>query len=344
MLRADRRRALPVPRPGSRTNTHEVLHQVLSWYFDVVYGRREGPGVVPFYCDPARVGDFAVRPSELAVGSDAALFQLFVAMSMFQAQRDVVIMRRQGSMTRVGVRALTDVGYLGRAIGRHRCSALRSAETLVRECDVTKRRDAVDCGRHPGAQCHVKDATLAFQRMGDMGKLPTSTWLLLWKDGGIRKVLSEVRQGDSSPTKRAAVLVRRLGQVHRVGRKLATMFVSALSTPALAPGLTPWTPAIDGNDLVVIDTNVARAVDTLRRRGAPATYDSREGWIRDQAEAVDLQTFHPQVPSYSPRLLQQALYAFCSGSNRRAAGDVCAEKKAACASCSPSVCPFVSRA
>src|SRR5689334_18515550 len=131
MLLAGRRCALPVPRRGRRANTREVLHQVLSWYFDVVYGRREGPGVLPFYCDPAKVGGFAVLPSELAAGSDAVLFQLFVAMSMFQAQRDVVIMRRQGSMTRVGVRALTDVGYLGRAIGRHQCAALRSGQTFV---------------------------------------------------------------------------------------------------------------------------------------------------------------------------------------------------------------------
>jgi len=49
------------------------------------------------------------------------------------------------------------------------------------------------------------------------------------------------------------------------------------STPALAPGLTPLFPDINGNVLVVVDTNVARAVDALRKPGAPKTYEAREG-------------------------------------------------------------------
>ncbi len=152
--------------------------------------------------------------------------------------------------------------------------------------------------------------------MGDMGKLPTSAWLLLWKSGGVREVLADVCRQEASPTKRAALLVERFARVHRVGRKLATMFVSALSTPALAPGLTPWFPDINGHELVVVDTNVARAVDALRDPGAPKTYDARERWVREQAAHLDLREFRRDVPSYSPRLVQQALYAFCSKSNR----------------------------
>ena len=102
----------------------------------------------------------------------------------------------------------------------------------------------------------MKEATVVFNRMGDMGKLPTSAWLRLWKDGSVRDMLAYVCREEPSPTKRATLLVERFSRVHRVGRKLATMFVSALSTPALAPGLTPWFPMVDGNDLVVIDTNV----------------------------------------------------------------------------------------
>lgn len=173
-----------------------------------------------------------------------------------------------------------------------------------------------------------------------MGKLPTSAWLRLWKDGGVREVLADVCRAEAAPTKRAALLVERFAKVHRVGRKLATMFVSALSMPALAPGLTPWFPDIDGNELVVVDTNVARAVDTLRLRGAEKSYEARERWVREQAERIDLRQFHPEAPQYSPRLVQQALYAFCSKSNRVARGDECASAETPCGSCAPVLCPF----
>src|SRR5204862_5307538 len=130
-------------------------------------------------------------------------------------------------------------------------------------------------------------------------KLPTAAWLLFWKNGGIHRVLDEVQRGEPSPVRRAVALVRRFGEVHRVGRKLATMFVSALSTPALAPGLTPWFPVIDGNELVVVDTNVARAVDALCAPGAPKSYDARERWVREQAAKIDLRMFQPELPAYS---------------------------------------------
>jgi hypothetical protein len=186
----------------------------------------------------------------------------------------------------------------------------------------------------------VKDSTVVFNRMGDMGKLPTSAWLRLWKAGGVREVLAEVCRDEASPTKRAELLVERFARVHRVGRKLATMFVSALSTPALAPGLTPWFPDIDGNDLVVVDTNVARAVDALREPGAPRTYDARERWVREQAAQLDLLDFRADLPRYSPRLVQQALYVFCSKSNRAARGDPCVDRVTPCGACSRPLCPF----
>jgi hypothetical protein len=186
----------------------------------------------------------------------------------------------------------------------------------------------------------VKNATVAFNRMGDMGKLPTSAWLHLWKGDGLRDLLYQVLDKERQPTRRAAIMVERLARVHRVGQKLATMYVSALSTPALAPGLTPWFPEIDGNQLVVIDTNVARAVDTLRGAGAPRSYAARERWVRERAAELDLRQFHRGLPRYSPRLVQQAVYAFCSKSNRVASADDCAVRDVACASCAPSLCPF----
>jgi hypothetical protein len=258
---------------------------------------------------------------------------------MYQALRDVVIMRQQREFPAAALRVVADARQVGKAIGGHACSALKVAE-FEETCDVYKEAKAVDCGRCPGVPCHVKDATVAFRRMGDMGKLPTSAWLRLWKHGGLNALLSEVCDLEPSPTRRAHILVERIGQVHRVGRKLSTLFVSALSTPALAPGLTPWFPTVDGNDLVVVDTNVARAVDTLRGPGAAMTYGARETWVRQQATLIDLRQYGADLPSHSPRLLQQAIYGFCSKSNRVAGGDRCAERTTPCEECVAALCPF----
>lgn len=316
------------------------LRSVAAWYFANRYGLSEGPTARPFYCDPDRVGAFSVTREDLATGSDAAVFRLFVTVSMYQALRDVVIMRQQRLLPLASMRVVADASFVKQSIAQHECPVLRSTDTFEEGCDVSKVGEVVDCGICPGTACHVKDATVVFNRMGDMGKLPTSAWLRLWKAGGVGEVLAEVCRDNASPTKRAALLVERFARVHRVGRKLATMFVSALSTPALAPNLTPWFPDIDGNDLVVVDTNVARAVDALREPGAPRTYDARERWVREQAAQLDLREFRPNLPSYSARLVQEALYAFCSKSNRTARGDACSARATACSGCAPAICPF----
>lgn len=308
---------------------------IVRWYFDE--GRVEG---LPFYCDPARIGAFAIEPDELAAGTDAAIFRLFVTLSMYQALRDVVIMRQQRSITRRSMRVVADVATVKRSITRHACPTLGSVEAFEQRCDVTKDGNEIDCGTCRGVACHVKDATCVFNRMGDMGKLPTSAWLRLWRGGGVKSLLNEIYLAELSSTKRAVLLVERFAAVHRVGRKLATMFVSALSTPALAPGLTPWFPEVDGNELVVVDTNVARAVDALRAPRAPKTYDARERWVREQATKLDLRVFDTSLPAYSPRLVQEALYAFCSKSNRVAREDACVGRSAPCALCAPTLCPF----
>ena len=313
------------------------LRSAVAWYlkdYDSLANKR------PFYCDPKRVGAFAVAAADLAAGNSAAIFRLFVTLSMYQALRDVVIMRRQLSLPPASVRLVADADTLKRSVAGQPCAALGSAETFEERCDVSKLNGGADCGTCPGVSCHVKDATLVFNRMGDMGKLPTSAWLRFWNDGGMRELLAIVCREDAAPTNRAVLLVERFARVHRVGRKLASMFVSALSTPALAPGLTPWFPDIDGNNLVVVDTNVARAVDALREAGARKTYEAREQWVRQQAATLDLREFSSDLPRYSPRLVQQALYAFCSKSNRVADGDDCTQAIGPCTQCAPTLCPF----
>jgi hypothetical protein len=333
----------PDPLRVQATQDGEQLSTIVRWFLKGPYRLLDGSVAPPFYCDPKCVGAFAVIPEELAAGHNVAVFKLLVALAMYQALRDVVIMGQQRLMPHADVRVLADVGFLGQSVATHRCPKLLSPEAFKAGCDVSKRGKLVDCGSYPGAPCHVKRATVAFNRMGDMGKLPTSAWFLLGKDGGLQRVLDQVHRQSPSPTKRAELLVTRIAQIHRVGRKLATMFVSALATPALAPGLTPWFPEVDGNQLVVVDTNVARAVDALRGAGAPKTYDSREHWVREAAALIDLRRLRPDLPQCSPRLVQQALYSYCSKSNRVARMDPCAQAASTCEACVVALCPVRAR-
>ena len=317
-----------------------ALEKVVTGFCGLPTRDDGGSGAAPFYCDPARVGGFAVDREELAAGTDAAVFKLFVTLSMYQALRDVVVSRQQQSLLYEAMRTVADSRFVGASIDQHSCPALRSAESLEADCDVVKRDGAVDCLTCPGVSCPVKDASVTFNRMGDMGKLPASAWLRVWQDGGLPLLLEEVLRTEATPARRADALVLRFATVHRVGRKLATMFVSALSTPALAPGLTPWFPAVDGNHLVVVDTNVARAVDALRAPDAPKTYEARSTWVREQAALIDLRKFRADLPAFSPRIVQEALYVFCSKSNRVVRGDACAGRRSPCEGCIPTLCPF----
>ena len=302
------------------------LRRVVTWYFAHVYGVREGR--------------FAVKPEALAAGRDDALFRLFVGLSMYQARRDVVIMQQQRTMTAVVVASLSSSRRLRQLVARSACDRLASAAVFDAGCDVAKESGGIDCRHRPRLACHVKDATGELRRMGDSGKIPTSAWLHAWKDGGLRPMLDEVLEATPDPVRRADLLVERFECVHRVGRKLATMFVGAISTPALAPGLTPLSPAIDGHSLVVVDTHIMRTLDRLRPATAPRSYEARARWVKRQAARLDLGDFHPGVPSYAPRLVQQALYHFGSRSNRVHVRDPCAGRTTPCGECVARLCPF----
>ena len=78
---------------------------------------------------------------------------------------------------------------------------------------------------------------MAIGRMGDMGKLATSAWLHLRDTGGFASARRPGRRDRRIPSAAADVVVHFGSRVHRIGTKLATMCVSALSRPA--PGLAP---------------------------------------------------------------------------------------------------------
>ncbi len=321
------------------TRTTRDLTAMVRWYATHVYGRVEGPGQRPFYCDAGRVGPFAVDPSALARGTEPALHNVVVALAMYQSRRDVDVMAIQRGMDRGEARRMTSPYHLRLAVATSRCTQLVDATTFDAGCDVRRELAAgrATCAHRPRTPCHVKDATMAIGRMGDMGMIPTSTWLHLRERGGFAGLLARATADGATPAAAADAMVGELAQLHRIGVKLATMIVSALATPALAPGVTPWAPALDGNHLVVVDANVMRVVDVLRPRG-PRTYAAYATWIRRQATRIDLRRVRPDWPATSPRLVQQAMYWFRSRANRTDVGLAC---DAPCAGCVPRACAFV---
>ena len=170
-----------------------------------------------------------------------------------------------------------------------------------------------------------------------MGMLPTSAWLHLGP-GGLGRWFDEACAASSKPTERAHLLVERLATIRRIGPKLATMYVTALSVPELTPGFAPWSPEVDGSRLVVVDANVGRVIDRVRRGRGPRTYDRMAAWLVAVADRIDLRQLRRDLPARSPRLVQQALYVFRSRSNRVDRGDPCAHRP--CEACPSSVCPF----
>ena len=64
-------------RSAAQATPSAAVGRVVRWYVEHVYRRFEGPGTVPFYCDPARVGHLAVDSEALARGdADAGIVYL----------------------------------------------------------------------------------------------------------------------------------------------------------------------------------------------------------------------------------------------------------------------------
>jgi hypothetical protein len=326
-------------REGKHKSDIVEVSRIVEWYSRTVYGRHEGPGCTPFFADPSRVGAFAVDVAALNSRDEEALFALLVLMALFQSRRDVDIMRIQRAIPPVAVRRLMLAPGVARSIATHRCEKLRHAETFDTGCSVRRDlgRGVTTCDHRPRTPCHVKDATTQIGRMGDMGMIPTSAHLHIGP-GGLGRMFREVCDASSSPTLRADLLVTRICSIRRIGRKLASMYVSALSVPALLPDCAPWCPDVDGARLVVVDANVARIARHLRGPGAATSYSETARWLSEVAVSIDLRAFRREWPASSPRVVQQALYAFGSRSNRRDRNDLCVHQP--CVSCPSTACPF----
>jgi len=139
------------------------IEGITRWYLTTAFGRWEGPGTVPFYADPRRIGPFAVDVDALAARDADALFKVLITMAAYQARRDVDVMEIQRTMRPSRARELTSPHRLRVLVERSPCAHLRNAEDFDRRCDVRRdlAREGATCGTRPRTPCHVKDATLA---------------------------------------------------------------------------------------------------------------------------------------------------------------------------------------
>ncbi|MCA9607809.1 MAG: hypothetical protein KC619_19505 [Myxococcales bacterium] len=333
--------------PAPTRRQYRLSRLITRWYLDRYYGTDQDVGVAAMFCDPSRVGHFAVDRDALAAGDGDALFRVLVATVMFQRRQDAQILRVLRGISEADARELTSARRLLALADKSPCDHLRSNEALIGECDLGKDPETKlgTCGRHPELACHLKQHTVLLKRYGHFGKVPTSAALNLRDHGAeeLPALRTAVLRDVGDPTERAVELERRLSSAWRVSEKIAAMFLSAVANPDLSPGLAPWSEGIDWARYVVVDSNVDLFLAATGYPG-PWTYAARAGFMRRLASRVDLIAEGlPDGHPINPRLVQQAIYLFMSTSNRRASPQDCAQRApVSCATCPSSlrsICP-----
>jgi hypothetical protein len=291
------------------------------------------------FCDPARVGSFAVERRALRAGDGRALFRLLVATSMFQRRQDVQILRILQGISARDADEVADAGRLLQLVDEKLCANMSTMLALVGQCDLTK--DPTTrvgcCNANPNVACHLKRHTVLLKRYGHFGKVPTSIALMLRETRArdLSALRRKVMQRDRAPLARAQALEHELSRAWRVNQKIACMFLSMVTNPDLSRGLAPWSRGIDWTYYVVVDSNVDRFLTSINYRGG-SSYDARRNFIRAVAGEIDLTEFDTTLNAFNPRLVQQAMYLFMSAANRRAAA-------ADCTHWAPSACPACPR-
>lgn len=293
------------------------------------------------FCDPARVGSFAVDRDALRKGDGRALFRLLISTAMFQRRQDLQILRILQGMGASDAAEVSDAEQLLALVDGGDCDHMRTTRTLAEVCDLDKdpetRRGC--CDANPGVACHLKRHTVLLKRYGHFGKVPTSIALMIRESGAedLPELRRIVMKRERDPLARARTLERELSRAWRVNQKIASMYLSMLTNPDLSRGIAPWSRGVDWTYYVVVDSNVDLFLESIAYDG-PGTYDARRAFIRDLARRIDLTEFDSALACYNPRLVQQAMYLFMSTSNRRAA------TAADCMHRTPSACPGCPRA
>lgn len=332
----------------ARPRAHQIAatKEVVRWYLGTHFRRPSDPGVVEMFCDPSRVGSFAVERRALRAGDGRALFRLLVATSMFQRRQDVQILRILQGMGAADAAEISDADTLLALVDDGDCAHMRTTQSLAEACDLDKdpRTRKGCCSANPGVPCHMKRHTVLLKRYGHFGKVPTSIALMVRESGAgdLPELRRLVMKRERDPLVRAQALEQELSRAWRVNQKIASMFLSMITNPDLSRGLAPWSRGIDWTYYVVVDSNVDLFLASIGYRGT-GTYDARREFVRDLARSIDLTEFDDGLQRYNPRLVQQAMYLFMSTANRRAAEVDCMHlAPAPCRTCPSAVrrrCP-----
>lgn len=317
-----------------RANQVAATAAVVEWYLQYHYGRTSDPGVVEMFCDPARVGAFAVERRALRAGDGRAMFRLLVATAMFQRRQDVQILRILQGISARDADELGDMARLLALVDEGECEYMRTTTLLAERCDLSKdpRTRRGCCRANRKVTCHLKRHTVLLKRYGHFGKVPTSIALMV-REAGIEDLAALHRRviaDEADPLARAKALEHELSRAWRVNQKIASMFLSMVTNPDMSRGLAPWSQGVDWTYFVVIDSNVDLFLASIGYQGN-GTYDARREFVRAIAREIDLSALSPKLRAFNPRLVQQAMYLFMSSANRRATDVDCMHR-------SPSTC------
>ncbi|WP_437546931.1 hypothetical protein WME97_43840 [Sorangium sp. So ce367] len=297
------------------------------------------------FCDPSHLGTFAVQREALLAGDGAALFQLLIAIAMFQRRQDVQIAAILRSLGPDQAAELTDHRRLLALVDASPCDKIKSVESLIYSCDLTKNPDTKQgtCASRPDLACHLKRHTVWMKRYGHFGKVPTSAALVVY-EAAARDLADLFRQARASARgrlARAKAAEAALCRSWRVSDKIAAMFLSLISNPDLTPGISGWED-VDWRYYVVVDSNVDLFLAAIGYHGTK-TYAARRAFIQALSAQINLQTMNRRLRRDNPRLVQQAMFLFMSAANRRALPHDCMHlRPASCAQCPKDVvalCP-----
>jgi hypothetical protein len=290
-----------------------------------------------------RVGAFAVDAQRFHDGEGEALGRVLIATTMFQRRQDQQILRILRGMSVERVEELTSLPALSAAAERAGCAQLRSLDALLSGCDLDK--DAATkqgtCKANPELLCPLKSHTEWLKRYGHFGKVPTSVALAVNAQGANDLAeLYEVacaRGEDRAAT--ALWIEEALCAAWRVSDKIAAMFLSAASNPDLSSRrAAPWQQGLDWTRYVVIDSNVDLFLRAIDYKGSMSSYAARRAFICEIAQEICLDELELGMSRYNPRIVQQAMYLFMSGTNRRTLDADCSRMMPApCGECPPAV-------
>ena len=237
----------------------DTAREVTRWYLATHYRTVDEPGMPAMFCDPQRVGAFAIERAAVKRGDAAALFSLFVTTAMFQRLQDRIVMGILRGIENDSAQEIASIARLLSLVDECGCPHARSTEALRLHCDLTKdlERGVGVCEANPMVACHLKRHTVVLRRYGHFGKMPTSIALALKEQGAasLPELRDKIVHSVHDPHDRALALEAALSRAWRISQKIASMFLSAVCNPDIAlDGVAPWQDGIDWSYFIVIDT------------------------------------------------------------------------------------------